>query len=101
MCLYKKVSTHCMNQILTLPTHGANVQEIDGIKYLVARLEETRTCEWYISELKQGKPVVVPHSKRGHLIGLLKAQGIFTKSKTLVIGQWISFVPCEQREFRD
>jgi hypothetical protein len=91
---------YCMNQTLKTPQQGSEIQEIDEVRYLVSRLDESRPCNWYISELQQGRPVVVPHSKRGHLVGILKKKKIYTKSTTLVVGQWVSFVPCEQRGFR-
>lgn len=87
--------------MVTLPEKGAEIQEVNGVQYLIARLDgQVKTCSDYLSELRKGNPVVVPSSKRGHLIGLLKKVGVFTRSQTLVAGQWVTFIPCEEREFR-
>ena len=86
--------------MLTIPVSGAEIQDVDGAKYLVARLDETRTCADYLAELKRGQPVVVPWSKRGQLTTRLKAGNVPTRQKTMVAGQWIAFMPCEAREFK-
>ena len=82
-------------------TGKAEIQEIAGRRFLVAELPaETATCDDHIAELAAGRPVVVPFSKRGHMIGRLKAQGVFTTSKQVVAGQWIAFFPCAPREWK-
>ena len=86
--------------MLTIPVDGAEIQEVDGVEYLVARLDKTLTCADFINELRKGRPVVVPCSKRGHLTTQLKAGNIPTRQKTMVAGQWVAFIPCEAREFR-
>lgn len=78
----------------------AEIQEVNGVGYLVARLDKEKTCSDFLSELRKGNPIVVPWSKRSHLTGLLKAQSIFTRQKTVLAGQWIAFFPCEKREFK-
>ena len=86
---------------LRIPAGGrAEIQTINGVSYLVARLDESTTCSEYLSELKAGRPVVVPFSRRGRLTGLLKENSVCTRQTTLVAGKWISFVPCEQRAFK-
>ena len=86
--------------MLTIPVDGAEIQMVNHVKYLVARLDEQKTCSDYLLELRKGNPVVVPFSKRGHLTGLLKKESIFTRYETLVPGEWITFLPCEKREFK-
>lgn len=86
--------------MLKIPLGGAEIQEVGGVKFLVSKLEEQKTCSEFISELRKGKPVVVPWSKRSHMVGSLKKESVFTRSKTLVTGQWVTFIPCEEREFR-
>lgn len=86
--------------MLAIPAGEAEIQEVDGVEYLVARLDKQKTCSDFISELRIGRPVVVPCSKRGHLTTTLKREGIYTRQKTVVAGQWITFVPCEEREFK-
>jgi len=85
---------------LKIPNGSAEIQEVNGIKYLVARLDEPKTCSDYLAELRRGNPVVVPFSKRGHLTGILKRESVFTRYETLVPGQWVTFIPCEKREFK-
>ncbi len=86
--------------VLSIPAKGAEIQEIKGVKYLVARLDEQKTCMEYAAELRKGKPVVIPASKRGHLTGILKKESIFTTHSTAPGGQWVTFVPCEKRDFK-
>lgn len=87
--------------MLRIPVNGVEIQEVDGVKYLVARLDEQgKDCSDYLEELRKGNPVVVPWSKRGYLTGLLKKKKIFTRQKTVLAGQWITFFPCEEREFK-
>lgn len=87
--------------MLKIPIKDAEIQEVDGVKYLVARLDEQgKNSSDYLEELRKGNPVVVPWSKRGYLTGLLKKEGIYTRQKTVVAGQWITFFPCEEREFK-
>jgi len=85
---------------LTIPNGSAEIQEVNGAKYLVARLDEQKNCSDFASELRNGRPVVVSCSKRGYLTGLLKRKGIHTRQKTVVAGQWVTFIPCEKREFK-
>lgn len=86
---------------LRIPTSGlAEIQEVDGVRYLIACLETDRTCSEFLSELKAGRPVVVPFSKRGHLTSLLKESSVCTRQTTLIAGKWISFAPCKQRNFK-
>jgi hypothetical protein len=89
-----------MNTTLTIPNGVAEIQEVNGVKYLVARLDTVRTCSDFISELKAGNPVIVPFSKRAHLTGLLKKEKVFTRQKTVIAGQWVTFLPCSEREFK-
>lgn len=86
--------------MLKIPKNGAEIQTVKGIQYLVARLDAQKTCADYLNALRRGETVVVPLSKRTHLTGLLKRESIFTRQKTLVAGKWISFTPCEEREFK-
>lgn len=86
--------------MLKIPVSGAEIQEVSGVQYLVVRLDRNSTCSDFISELRSGRPVVVPFSKRGHLTGLLKKEGIYTRQKTVIAGQWTTFLPCEKREFK-
>ena len=87
--------------MLKVPTEcDAEIQEDDGVEYLVARLDKEKTCSDFLSELRSGAPVVVPCSKRGHLTTLLKKEGIYTRQKAVVAGQWFTFVRCEAREFK-
>ncbi len=86
--------------MLKIPVDGAEIQEVDGVEYLVARLDKTQTCSDYVDELRKGRPVVVPCSKRGHLTSHLKAENIPTRQTSMVAGQWIAFIPCEAREFK-
>lgn len=88
--------------MLKIPIEGAaEIQEVDGVKYLVARLDEQKkSCSDYLLELRKGNPVLVPWSKRAHMTGLLKAKSIFTRQKTVLVGQWVTFFPCEEREFK-
>jgi len=86
--------------MLKIPVNGAEIQEVDGVEYLVARLDKTLVCSDYVDELRKGRPVVVPSSKRGHLTTQLKAGNISTRQKSMVAGQWIAFIPCEAREFK-
>jgi len=87
--------------MLTVPVGDrAEVQVVDGEKYLVCRLDELRDCSYYLEELQKGRPVVVPCSKRGYLTGLLKEKRVFTRQRTVVPGQWITFTPCEERQFK-
>ena len=92
-----------MNTNLTIPNGSVEIQEVNGVKYLVARLDtsETSPCSQFVSELKNGKPVVVPWSKRSHLTTLLKHAGVFTRQKTLVPGHWVTFLPCPERKFKE
>ncbi len=87
----------------TLPLPAGDAAEIHtmgGHDYLVVRLEVGRKTDWYLAELQGGRPVVVPQSKRGHLVGLLKENGVYATSKAIVPGKWVLFTPSEQREFR-
>lgn len=92
-----------MNTNLTIPNGSAEIQEVDGIAYLVARLDIAKTgaCSEFVSELKKGKPVVVPWSKRSHLTTVLKRERVFTRQQTLVPGHWVTFLPCPERKFKD
>jgi hypothetical protein len=83
-----------------LPKNGTVILEHEGVNYLVSRLEGGKTSAEFVAELQQGKPVVVPFSRRGHITGLLKKAGIFTRQQTLVAGQWITFLPCAKRDFK-
>lgn len=85
---------------LKIPVNGTEIQVVGKVKYLVARLDEQKSCSEFLLELQSGNPVVVPFSKRAYLTGLLKEASIFTRQKTLVAGQWISFSPCGKREFK-
>lgn len=86
--------------MLNLPKEGAEIQTVNGVNYLIARLDEQKTCSCFLSELRKGNPVVVPQSKRGHLTGLLKKEKVHTRQQTLVPGKWATFIPCEEREFK-
>lgn len=87
--------------MLNLPKgEKAEIQTVDGIQYLVVRLVDSpKTCEEYIKEIQNNRPVVVPASKRGHMVGELKKKGIFATSKAIEVG-WILFTPSAPREFR-
>ena len=91
-----------MNTTLAITNGSAEIQEVSGVKYLVARLEDAEkgACSHFVSELEAGRPVVVPFSKRAWLTTLLKKERVFTRSKTVVPGQWVTFIPCEEREFK-
>jgi hypothetical protein len=90
-----------MNSVcLTIPLTGAEIQQVGEVKYLVARLDDNKTCAEYASDLRKGVPVVVPASKRGHLSGLLKKESIYTRHQTVPGGKWVSFIPCEKRDFK-
>lgn len=102
MCVFNQYIDR-MNQTqatINLPDEGSIIVKHDGVNYLVARLEENRTCAEYIEELKQGRPVVVPHSKRSKMTTYLKQQNIFTRQKALAPGLWVSFTPCPERKFK-
>ncbi len=86
--------------MLKIPLNGAEIQVVGGVQYLVARLEDQKTCKDYLAQLRKGEPVVVPYSKRGQLTGLLKKESVFTRQTTSVPGQWVTFIPCEAREFK-
>ncbi len=87
--------------MLKVPANGAEIQEVDGVRYLIAKLDaQKKTCRDFLEELRKGNPVVVPCSKRAQLTGLLKKESVFTRQKTVVSGQWVSFFPCEAREFK-
>jgi hypothetical protein len=86
--------------MLKIPTNGAEIQEVDGVKYLVAKLDEQKNCSDFLSELRKGMPVVVPFSKRGRLTSILKKESVFTRQRTVVPGKWTTFIPCEAREFK-
>ena len=85
---------------LSLPACGAEIRDVDGVKYLVAKLEDAKTCVEFAADLRSGKPVVVPASKRGHLTGILKKESIHTRYFTVPGGQWVTFIPCEARDFK-
>jgi len=85
---------------LTIPANGAEIQQVGEVKYLVARLDEHKTCSDYLLELRKGRPIVIPASKRGHMTGLLKKESIYTHHQTAPGGQWVTFLPCEKREFQ-
>lgn len=78
----------------------AEIHVVDGHTYMVVRIDGSPKVDWYLSELKAKRSVMVPQSKRGHLVGALKKAGIHTTSKTVVPGQWALFTPCKRREFR-
>jgi hypothetical protein len=86
--------------MLTIPVNGVEIQTVDGVKYLVAKLEDTMTCAEYAQQLQAGKPVVVPATKRGHLTSMLKKMLVYTKYTTIPGGQWVTFIPCEKRDFK-
>lgn len=99
--LFELMNTTLNQKHLHIPQANTEIQIINGVKYLVHRIEEsTKTCEEFANELRKGHPVVVPASKRGHLIGFLKKESIFTQSKTLEPGKWILFTPTKKRKFR-
>lgn len=90
-----------MNTNLTVPNGSAEIQEVDGVKYLVAKLDgQNKNCSDFVSDLRKGNPVLVPYSKRAHLTGLLKKESIFTRQQTVIAGQWVAFFPCAEREFK-
>ena len=86
--------------MLTIPKEGVEIQEVDGVKYLVAKLDKELNCSDFISELRNGRPVVVPFAKRGHLTTLLKRESIYTRQTTSVPGMWVTFIPCQERKFK-
>lgn len=85
---------------LRIPLGDVEIQEVGGVQYLVARLSSTKSGKEYVAELKRGQIVVVPVSMRAHLSGLLKKQGIFTRYRTVVPGEWAEFAPCAKRRFK-
>ena len=85
--------------MLQIPHGDHSIQEVDGVKYLIVKIDGKMTTKEIVAKLKAGSPVVVPFSQRGHVTCELKAQKVYTHHKTIQAGVWVLFQPCEERKF--
>lgn len=78
--------------------HGAIVTSGEK-RFIVCEITEHDTVAAMANKLKQGLSVICPTSKRSHLTGLLKKEGVSTKYRT-INHDFCIFRPCEKREFK-
>ncbi len=60
---------------LHIPQNSCEIQTVKGVKYLVARLDDDKSVQYCLDELKAGKPTLVRYSSRGSLTTRLKREG--------------------------